>query len=534
VALILAGPLLLAVSIVASLFVSYLHVRRSAIVQVEREWIPGEHLAVRAQLIDVRSGVVEQARASLLLRRDGVDTPLVELSPTPAGGLVQGHVEVPAALVGPAELVVTLDDGGGDPLVESVPIELVERRVPRRGEHTVGSSTLNWADDTDPQPEGLRIDLRPLGRLLAGFENRISCRITDLQGKPWTGPARILLVHGEFGGAIGRERDPPVLFEGTTDALGLAEVAGPLASEVIRLEVQATPIAPAGSASAPVRRRFRFVSFPGAVQIGTDAEMVAPGATLELVPHALRAQRPIFVDVHAPDGGWVDTLMPPLLVGEAPRPWRLPASISEGLVQIEAYHYTNAPGEGTAIARVWVGHHDPASPSSLAPLVARQRELLDLPRTDKEFDVERERRWLDHVAGLRPGAADIARARGWLIGSLPVEVLGPPIALMTQLRDEQALAARKAVWTTALRWSMWGTGLVFVLVLAATVWRADQRAARRLAQVLDDSAEGQGEHLERLMLARRATLFRGAVLLVIMVTTLVVAITLMERFVWIA
>lgn len=553
-ALVLLAPIGLALDIVLSLWVSYLHVQRSAIVQVEQQWEAHERLAARAQLIDVRDGAVEDMRARLSVRRDGAEQALAELEPIGPGprgksgnGIAQASFEVPALDPGAAELVVELESPEHEPMRETIPIEIVERRTAKEGEHTISTSTLQWADDTDPQPEKLRIDLRPFGRLLAGFDNEFLVRVTDLDGKPWAGQVRVTLIHGELAGELGREEDPPVLYEGPVDPLGMVAVGGRLTSDVIRIEVRVIedqPDPPEGTDGEPekerpaIKRRFRYVSYPGGVRVELPRLAARPGETLELRPHSLRNNRLIYVDFHAPDGTWIDTLMPAFVPGEAPREWTLPQELREGFVQVEAYHYTNDPGEGTALARIYVSDADPDEAASLRPLIARQRERLELPRIDKEFDADRERKFLEHLEGATLGSAEVENARRWLIGSLPIEVYGPPTALMTQLRDEEALAAKKERWTLGLRWFLWGGGALFIVIFAFSVYRADRMAARRLASALghdlDDEGDDAGDLAEQLMTARRAMLFRGGIVIGIMVTTLVLAVMLMERLVWVA
>jgi hypothetical protein len=333
----------------------------------------------------------------------------------------------------------------------------------------------------------------------------------------------------------------------------MVAVGGRLTSDVIRIEVEILEPTPAPEPeptpeqseaeppAAPIKRRFRYVSYPGGVRIELPKLAARPGETLELLPHSLRNNRMIYVDFHAPDGTWIDTLMPAFVPGEQPRPWTLPAELAEGFVQVEAYHYTNDPGEGTALARIYVSDVNPDDARSLRPLIARQRERLGIPRIDKEFDAERERKFLDHLERAQLGAAEVENARRWLIGSLPIEVYGPPNALMTQVRDEEALAAKKARWTLGLRWFLWGGGALFIAVFALSVYWADRAAARRLAAALGHAGDGDGAPeedadglAEQLMTARRSMLFRGGIVIGIMVTTLILAVMLMENLVWVA
>jgi hypothetical protein len=74
-------------------------------------------------------------------------------------------------------------------------------------------------------------------------------------------------------------------------------------------------------------------------------------------------------------------------------------------------------------------------------------------------------------------SAEVPLARAWLLGTLPVEVLGPPLALATLAREQADLAARKLSWAAGLRWFLLGGGGVFLLTdLAAD---RDQPSAGR-------------------------------------------------------
>src|SRR5690606_21460415 len=104
-------------------------------------------------------------------------------------GAAQGRFTVPPLTPGWADLRITVDADGHAPLTEVVPIEIVDERPPRAGDLTISTSTLNWGDNTEPQPESLRIVARPDRRLLAGFDNTLMVRVTDPGGRPL--PARI-------------------------------------------------------------------------------------------------------------------------------------------------------------------------------------------------------------------------------------------------------------------------------------------------------------------------------------------------------
>src|SRR5690606_29731424 len=113
-------------------------------------------------------------------------------------------------------------------------------------------------------------------------------------------------------------------------------------------------------------------------------------------------------------------------------------SLGPGLVQLEAYHFTNAPGESTAIARLQVVDEDPEDPASLRPLLAAHREALSVPRVERDFDPALERAYLDFIEKAASTGDVVQRARRFLLGTLPVAVYGPPTALVTREREHAA------------------------------------------------------------------------------------------------
>src|SRR5690606_13862393 len=182
---------------------------------------------------------------------------------------------------------------------------------------------------------------------------------------------------------------------------------------------------------------------------------VAPGDDVEVLALGLSAKRPVFVDVYGPDGAWVDTFDPPIQGREPARAWSTPTAL-QGLLQLEAYHFTNAPGESSAVARV-LAEPPGAGPSavSLRAGVQRQRDRLSLSRSDRTWDAARERGYLDALqaaadAGTLPPEAR-ALAQRWVIGTLPVEVHGPPLLLATRERDLEAMLEHERRWIVGLR-----------------------------------------------------------------------------------
>jgi hypothetical protein len=562
-ALIIAGPIGLAATVVLSMWSSGQKIPHSVDVQVDAHWQADERMAMRTQVFggDLRPLERTIEVDAELVDREGTRHDLGSLTEV-GTGLAQGELEVPAVAPGPAELHLHYRPEGRDAFEEVVAIEVVEDRAPATGQQVIAGSMLQWGDDSDPQPEDLRIDLRFAGRVIAGFRNQVFVRVTDLQGKPWAPKDRpanvqVLLTSGEWSGVRGKSEDPPVVHEGPLDRLGLANFTGVLTSDVVRFEVrlpaadppkvEAPPIgleAPPTPASPPPplfsgpKRTMRFVSHAGTVQVLASAEFARPGDTLKIEVEAISSRKPVFVDVHAPDGSWIASFTPPLIVPQD-REWTIPESIGEGFLQFESYQSVSSPEESSAIARVQIANGDRGDRRLLEPLIARQREQLALPRVDKQFDVARERAYLDALAQAKLDPREVARARSFLIGSLEPVVHGPPVALDTRQREEQTLATFKANWALGIRWFLLGGGGLFIALLSALVWRhqkqfEDQsnRALGLVAgqSVLDD--ETYADQSLAIIRARQQILVRGVVTIALMVAMLIITIMMLESLVW--
>jgi hypothetical protein len=595
--LVVLGPVGLAVSIMTSLWNSGRHVERSVNVQVETHWVAGEQLAIRTQVVDYDLEPLADLSGVELRYIDagGVTHELGELVEI-SEGLAQGVLPVPTLAPGPGELVlhyVTNPDSRVDAFDEHLPVEILETRSDEAGRLVISENMLQWADDTDEQPAGVRIDLRPDGRLLAGFHNRLFVRVTDVAGKPWKPAAgepriQVLLASGEFGGLIGDTERPPVLYDGPVDALGLASIEGELRSEAVRFEirlvgdveiaaakaaaepkpvgappVEAPPVeAPPGSPpeQAPAqppppaspylsgpKRRLRFVSHAGTVRVIASTDFVHPGDEITITVDAISARRPAFVDIHGPSGVWFDTVTPPLLVPqeykfEVPRDlgWDLS---KDPFIQFEAYQSTLRPEDSSAIARIQLGPAKGIRRDSFAPLLERQREQLSLPRIDGEFEIGRERTYLSHVetiiGGTTASEAEVERARAFLIGSLAAVVHGPPQALNTRAREDVDMATSKRNWTLAVRWFLLGGGGLFIFVMVVMVWRNQRTLERQTTEALGfvpgtklPDNEMFADHSLALKRARREMIGRGLLTIGIMTAALLMTVYLLESLVW--
>lgn len=559
--LMVLGPLGLAVAIVASLWSMSRHVERSVNVQVETQWIPGEQLALRTQLVgpDLAPLTIPKAGSVSLryLDTQGQAHELGELVAIGAG-LSQGSLTAPALPPQSGQLELHYDLGPGhkvEPFTETLAIELVDTRAADSGRQVVSEHMLQWADDTDEQPEGVRIDLRPAGRLLAGFDNRLFLRVTDPAGKPWKheGAApkvQVRLISGEFGDRVGKLGDAPLLFEGTLDALGLADFPGQLSSDVVRFEVRLPNEA---------KRTLRFVSHAGTVRIQASTDFAHPGDTVKIAVEAISARKPVFVDLHSPDGAWVETVTPPLRVPQE-REWVVPAALADTIAasqakrdaatlapfaQFEAYQSTLRPEDSSAFARIQIAPTGTPREAALPPLIERQRQQLSLPRVDKNFEIGRERAYLSEIeaqlAAKTLDPAEIDRARAFLIGSLEAVVHGPPQSLNTRAREDAAMARFKQRWTLAIRWLMLGGGGLYIFVMSVLVWRNQRAFERRTTEALT-LVEGSSERLddEEMMAdqslaivgSRRQMLGRGIFTIALMVATLVLSVAMLEAMVW--
>ncbi|MCA9714205.1 MAG: hypothetical protein KC468_05920, partial [Myxococcales bacterium] len=598
---VLLAPLGIAVAIMLSLLVKGWAVSHSVIVQVEPAWIAGEPLGVRVHYVDGARAGIEGSEVSLRLL-DAAGEGVAELGTLREGaepGLIQGRFTAPAGSSGAGALELELRAPGRASVRERVDVTVDADRSARAGEHTISTSQLNWGDDTEPQPEAARLNVRPFGRLLAGFDNTLLVRALDADGRPHAGALEVALTDGEFMGQVGSSDEPPILFHGRADALGLVTLTGPFTSEILGLDLrlfpaedsakddaseetaeteaekkaekksekkaekiaekaektekaekiekaeksdganaETTPGAPSEPAEAGATtpkplasRHVRMVSFSGAVRAYAEPLAVRAGETISLGARPLRARRPVFVDLHGADGVWLDTLDPPLVGREPPRDWST-AGVAPGLLQLEAYHYFNKPGESAAVALFQVTEGDPAEPSSLAPLLERQRARLDVARVEKDFDKELEQRYLKHLEGAAKSPEEVATARRWLTGTLPVHVFNPPAAMSTRTREEEALRITKRRWNLGLYWFLVLGGGGFLVLTTLLIMRSHGRMARATARALLGDSITDAEELAAIRQAQRAVLVRGGALIASMALGLVLAIVVLNKLVW--
>ncbi|MBK8265543.1 MAG: hypothetical protein IPK80_29965 [Nannocystis sp.] len=526
---VIVAPVGLAVVILLSMMVSGWRVDQALIVQVEPRWLAGEELAIRVLHIDGERQPVAGTEVAVSVARGDVVAPLAALKDVGAAGVAQGRIVAPSLAPGFASLIVEAAAPGKPALQETIPIEVVATRPPLAGALTISQSTLNWGDNTEPQPEGLRVVLRPDRRLLAGFDNTLRVRVTDPEGTPLARKIEVALLSGELLGARGSSSAPPIIAEGSTDALGIFAIHGPLSSEVIELEVRVLAAEP-GTEGAPTlagKRRFRMVSFAGGVQLEGEPLAVALGEPVSLAARGLRTNRPIFVDLHAADGAWIDTLTP-FLGREPPRSWST-TGLRPGVVQAEGYYFTNDPGESTALIRFYVSESALSGRETLAPLIAAHREVIGEVRVEKSFDRALEGRYLDYLGSATLPPEAVTSARAWLLSTLPVRIYGPPTVASTLLRSQEQLVALKLRWYGWLRVLLLGGGGAFLLVMSALLVRRHGRTARDTARALGDTAIVEAAAIRQ---AQRGAIVRALAVVVTMALGLVLTAVVLERLIW--
>ncbi len=530
---VIGGPVCLAVAIVVSLWVSYLHVRFTAVVQAPTTLQAGRPLAVRAQVVPEGSATIPPLSAQAWLEQSGARLDLGPLQSARADGIMQATFTAPALEVGAATLHVELESQTGEgmeTIAESVEVQVVQALPPIEAEPIVAGSTLQHGDDSQPQPPGARIVVRPHGRLLSEFENTLYVRVTKPDGTPWQGEVEVALVSGGFADQTPGDGTQPVLARGALDPLGVLEVRGRLISAVLRVAVRVL-----GEGGGVLHQRtLRMVSFAGGVVLHPDTLVLAADApALALSVESLRRKRPVYVDVHGPAGAWISTLTPPLRVGEEPRAWT-GSALAPGVVQFEGYPAPHSPGESTALARVQVVQGDPSSAATLEPLLALHRDKLSAPRVEASFDKALETAYLDKVKDIELSPKQVARARAFLLGTLPLSAYGPEVAIVNRDRVLDAMATKKRNWTLAMRGVLLGGGGLFLVLMTLTMMRSHAKGAEStmaaLAKTTDE--DEQADARADVARAQRTALMRGLGVIVVMALALIGVTILLESLLW--
>ena len=526
------GPFALLVTITLSLWVSYAHVRYATLVQADGVWVPGSTRAIRVTVSSERGYDPGRTPVSLALEQGGtrVDLPPLE---SIAVGVAQGTIAVPEALTpGPARLHLTMDVEP-DPVVEVLDLELATAGELREPAHTIASSLAQYSDDTEAQPSAVKIDVRAHGRVQTGFVNQFYVRVTDAIGQPWQGPIEVVMRKGELDDHVARAGAPVTVVKGTTDRFGLLAWGGMLISPNLRLRVRVLSRSGLeGQDKEIASRNIMLVSFAGVVTVAADPVVADAGDAVELAVVGLSSKRAVYLDVHDPVGAWIETLAP---VGgrEAPRTWTMPEAGGAGFVHLEAYDQPTKPGESTATARLQLAHTSDTA-ISLQPLVEAQKKAMSQERKDVSYDPDRERVWLDHVSAMNLTPEEVRGLRRWLIGTLPVAIYGPPTAMSTRQRDEEAMAEFKQRWTFALRWTLLGGGGLFLVAMTILMARTHAASAAKTHRELlaIDQESDVDLVVDDVTTAQRGALVHGLGLIAVMAAALCLAVLLLETMVW--
>jgi hypothetical protein len=240
----------------------------------------------------------------------------------------------------------------------------------------------------------------------------------------------------------------------------------------------------------------------------------------------------VFVDVHDVRGRFIDTVSPPFAGREAPRAWTLPAGAS-GILQLEAYHFTHAPGESTAVTRIHATNDPPRK--ALASLLAAHHAGLDVARVDRTYDREIEKAYLDRLAKLDLPAGQAAQVHAFLLQTIPLRVHGPPLRLATRERDLAAMAKTQRRWTIGLRFFLLGGGGLFLLAMTLTMARTHAAAAAATMAELEriGSMDESLDAAREVARARRAALWRGLAVVAVMAAGLVLTTVMLESLLWV-
>ncbi|MBV1859249.1 MAG: hypothetical protein KUG77_12615 [Nannocystaceae bacterium] len=528
---VIGGPICLAAAIMVSLWVSYLHVRFTLVVQAPVQMQSGRPFVVRTQVVPEGSAPVPPLEGEAWLERDGVRLELGALLSARTDGIMQASVIAPALDAGPASLHVALRSATGEgmePMHESVEVRVEPTLPPLDPKPMVAGSTLQHGDDSQPQPPGARIVVRSHGRLLSEFDNTLYVRVTKNDGTPWVGEVEVALVSGAYGGSKAHDGVTPVLARGAVDPWGVLPVRGLLSSAVLRIQVRVL-----GGDDTPLHQRtVRMVSFAGGVVLRPSTHAVAPAEpAVELSLESLRHKRPVFVDVHGPAGAWISTVTPPLKVGEEPRPWTV-QSVPAGVLQFEAYPTPHAPGESTALARVQVVDGDPQSRASLKPLVALQRAGLHAARVEAHYDAALEAQYWAAVEGIELTPQQVGAAREFLLGTLPVSAYGPEVALVTRERVLAAMASHKRDWTIGMRWVLLGGGGLFLALMTVAMVRTHSKEAALTLAALDEHGDDAADAMRAVTQAQRAGFLRGLAVIFVMALALAGTTLMLESLLW--
>ena len=544
----------LGVGLFVSLWAGAWVVDRSVVIQAPMELVPGRPLPIRTLFQDDSGQAVQAACPMVSLRGStGEVAELGRLRRLGAGfaGTCGAVLEVPQVARGSATLALVFPDGSsdGEAWRREVSVTVVRHRTPRAGTPLRNASKLALGDDSGPQPEQEKIDLRPMGRFVSSFENHFMVRVTDPAGAPLRRRVAVSLVSGHMGDLRGDEGNPPSVVEGETDASGLLAFSGLVETDVVRFRVEVTPsrelnavARPGGEigtppqegsaeAATPASRTVRLVSYPGASGMSMDTPVLSPGAQLGFSVQRLRPDRSMVVDVHRPDGTWAGFVVQPA-GAPAQLDWSLPREgAAEGVWTLEAYHRFTEGQAGVATRSWLVQDPDADEAEVLRALLATAKEDLR-GRAEAEDEETREarardERWLEAIGRMvvPRGEEERRQLARWLIGTREIRQIGIPTALRSLPGDEADLAARRIEihgWVRA--WLIGGAAALLLGFGAWLLWETRRERARD-EELAREEVEGVGP-------TNLQVLGRFAMMTTIVVGTLSLVIALFDNLIW--
>jgi hypothetical protein len=173
----------------------------------------------------------------------------------------------------------------------------------------------------------------------------------------------------------------------------------------------------------------------------------------------------------------------------------------------------------------------PDSDRDLKSLASLQRANLHHGRVERDFDPAKEAVWLDAIESAPMSDEVRDSAEAWLIGTLPVEVYGPPLLLSTRAREEAQLEMTRGHWIVGLRWFLLGGGTLFLLILGRSFAREHARisTATRAALVVPDADQ---EDLRSVTQVGRDLWIRAVLTVVFVAVSLSLTAYLMEKLLW--
>lgn len=432
------------------------------------------------------------------------------------------------------------------------------------------SAILRQADQSQDQPPGYRIEVRPVGDLRAPFRNQIWVRISDDKGEPVKGHIAVHLYHGQWKSGPNhiKAQEAGLLLSSPLPKTGLAFFSGDLASETVGFELRYFAGEKARRAKkATASRKVMLRAVPGGDQLVSPRPLVGADEDIELIYRSLAPGRKASFDIHDADGRWLGRCGDPRPRGE--QKWRCPApkelgAAVAGLYHIEAHAGVRRVQPGVPFARLWVdgvdgldgvdemderdGEDANNSPKSgnkarRDPAKTRARPLppaaLKWMRSFiKEWPVEEQKpleNYLRSIEAQRWEPPQWRQLTSWLISATPPALFAAPSVHDTFKSAGEELKAHKSRWALRLRIWLWGGGALYVLLVALWVYYSQRRYFEQVAQTLaiEGGEDEQNSHEAAKNLSRpsRAAVLRATGIVVILAGCLVLLALFMESLV---